>query len=141
MNPAELAVVLAAKLAYEIDVKAAAALQAAGELVLVDTRRDASWLHGHIAGAIHLPMEKLLSGAELDLPQDRTLAVYGWGPACNGATQTALLLAQRGIAVQEMIGGFEYWCRNGYPIVDEQGAWVPPADPLVTASGSGAVRG
>ncbi|MET4002799.1 rhodanese-related sulfurtransferase [Arthrobacter sp. UYCu511] len=141
MNPEELAMVLAAKLAYEIDVTAAAALVVSEEMVLIDTRREASWGHGHIAGAIHLPVEKLLCGEDLELPEGKRLAVYGWGPGCNGATQAALILAQRGVAVQEMIGGFEYWCRNGYPVVDARGEWTPPADPQVTASNAGPVRG
>lgn len=140
MNPGKLANFLAEKLTFEIDVTAAAALHATGELVLVDTRREASWRHGHIAGALHLPNDLLDSGEELNLPEGKRVAVYGWGPGCNGATQTALVLAQRGIAVQEMIGGFEYWCRNGYPIVDAAGEWIPEADPLVTAEYAAPVR-
>ncbi len=140
MNPEQLAVALGAKLAFELDVTAAAALQATGELVLIDTRRQTSWQHGHIAGAVHLPNDKLFSGEDLELPSGKRLAVYGWGPGCNGATQTAFVLAQHGIVVQEMIGGFEYWCRNGYPIVDESGQWSPQADPLVTAKYAKDVR-
>lgn len=140
MNAENLANFLAEKLNFEIDVTAAAALQAVGELVLLDTRRAASWRHGHIAGALHLPNDLLRSGEGLNLPVGKRLAVYGWGPGCNGATQTALVLAQRGIAVQEMIGGFEYWCRNGYPIIDEGGQWIPHADPLVTAERAVPVR-
>lgn len=44
-----------ARLAYEIDVVAAAQAQADGTAVIVDTRRQASWDQGHIAGALHLP--------------------------------------------------------------------------------------
>ncbi|MGO4382816.1 rhodanese-like domain-containing protein [Specibacter sp. RAF43] len=140
-DPAMLAGYLRSRLSFEIDVTAAAALQASGELVLIDTRREASWLHGHIAGALHLPNAKLQSGEDLGLPAGKRLAVYGWGPGCNGATQTALVLAERGILVQELLGGFEYWCRNGYPIVDDLGEWVPQPDPLVTADHAASVRG
>ncbi|QPZ37952.1 rhodanese-like domain-containing protein [Paramicrobacterium chengjingii] len=125
-----------ARLAYEIDVVAARAAQERGA-VLVDTRKQASWDHGHVTGALHLPTSDLdrdLGG----MSADRTLIVYGWGPGCNGETYTAKVLLERGYDVREMIGGYEYWGRNGFPIegVGADGEIVDltrPADPLVTA--------
>ena len=120
-----------AKLAYEIDVVAAAEAQADGTAVVVDTRRQSSWEQGHIAGALHLPKPALDDGLA-SLPSDRTLIVYGWGPGCNGATHTARRLLADGFDVREMIGGYEYWVRNGFPV--ERGNRVEKAapDPLVT---------
>lgn len=65
-----------ARLAYEIDVVAAAREVAVGAAVLVDTRRQESWEHGRIAGALHLPTEELQARIG-DLPRDRTLILYG----------------------------------------------------------------
>jgi rhodanese-related sulfurtransferase len=123
-----------ARLAYEIDVVAAAAAVEAGTAVLVDTRRPASWEHGHIAGALHLPTTSIETGLA-ELPRDRTLIVYGWGPGCNGATGTARTLLAAGLDVRELLGGYEYWVRNGFPT--EAGGVVSRAtpDPLVTAEG------
>jgi rhodanese-related sulfurtransferase len=121
-----------ARLAYEIDVVAAAQAVAAGTAVLLDTRRRESWEHGHIAGATHLPKTEI--DARLgDLPRDRTLIVYGWGPGCNGATGTARILLAAGLDVRELLGGYEYWVRNGFPT--EAGGVITRAtpDPLVTA--------
>ncbi len=42
--------------------------------------------------------------------------VYCWGPGCNGATRSGLIISQLGYAVKEMIGGFEYWAREGLPV-------------------------
>lgn len=123
-----------ARLAYEIDVVAAAQAVAAGEAILVDTRRLESWEHGHIAEALHLPKAGL--DARIDeLPRDRTLIVYGWGPGCNGATTTARTLLAAGLDVRELLGGYEYWVRNGFEI--ERGGIVgrEAPDPLVTAEG------
>ncbi|WP_166979674.1 rhodanese-like domain-containing protein [Paramicrobacterium fandaimingii] len=125
-----------ARLAYEIDVVAARASQADGA-VIVDTRKQASWDHGHVTGALHLPNDALEGDLGV-LPTDRTLILYGWGPGCNGETYTAKTLLEQGFDVREMIGGYEYWARNGFPIegVGEDGAIVDltrPADPLVTA--------
>ena len=52
------------------------------------------------------------------------VVVYCWGPACNGATRSAIEFLKLGYAVKEMIGGFEYWAREGLGVVDDLG----PAD-------------
>lgn len=121
-----------AKLAYEIDAVAAAQAQASGAALIVDTRKQISWNHGHIKGALHLPADRLDTQLAT-LPRDQTLVVYGWGPGCNGATHTARRLITEGFNVRELIGGYEYWIRNGFPV--EQEGHVAPrrTDPLVTA--------
>jgi rhodanese-related sulfurtransferase len=121
-----------ARLAYEIDVVAASAAQADGTAVIVDTRKQHSWDHGHIAGALHLPTDTL-DGRLAALPRERTLVVYGWGPGCNGATHAARRLLAEGFDVREMVGGYEYWLRNGFA-VERAGVVTREApDPLVTA--------
>ncbi|TFD13504.1 sulfurtransferase [Cryobacterium sp. TMT1-2-2] len=118
---------LTAKLAYEVDVIDAAAGLDSGEYVLVDTRMEASWDHGHALGAIRL---------RGDIPAGRTVVVYGWGPGCNGATRAAVALIARGYSVREMIGGFEYWYRSGLAVETVAGIVHPPVHPLVGASGA-----
>ena len=122
-----------AKLAYEVDVLDASAGLASGEFILVDTRKQASWDHGHARGATHMPsvdgdLWKLL-------PAGRTVVVYGWGPGCNGATRAAAALIARGYTVREMIGGFEYWYRSGLVVETADGIVNPLVHPLVGASG------
>ncbi|MDJ0376983.1 rhodanese-like domain-containing protein [Cryobacterium sp. PH31-L1] len=117
---------LTAKLAYEVDVLDAAAGLDSGEYVLVDTRMQASWDHGHALGAIRL---------QDAIPAGRTVVVYGWGPGCNGATQAAAALIAQGHSVREMIGGFEYWYRSGLAVETATGIIHPPVDPLVGAAG------
>nr|WP_245237948.1 hypothetical protein [Paenibacillus etheri] len=39
--------------------------------------------------------------------------LYCWGPACNGASQAATKLAAQGFRVKEMLGGIEYWRKEG----------------------------
>lgn len=131
VSQSDLLALVDAKLAYEIDVVAAAEAQADGTAVIVDTRRQASWDQGHIAGALHLPKDAL-DGRIAGLPSNRTLIVYGWGQGCNGATHTARRLLVDGFDVREMIGGYEYWVRNGFAV--ERGNRVEKAapDPLVT---------
>lgn len=121
-----------ARLAYEVDVVAAAEAVDSNVAVLVDTRRWESWDHGHIAGALHVPsarIDELIDG----LPRDRTLIVYGWGPGCNGATATARVLLAAGLDVRELLGGYEYWVRNGFPTEADGVTTRSTTDPLVTA--------
>lgn len=123
-----------ARLAYEIDVVAAAAAVESGRAILVDTRKLASWEHGHIAGALHLPTTAIDDRLD-DLPRDRTLIVYGWGPGCNGATGTARTLLAAGLDVRELLGGYEYWVRNGFAVEVDGVIGRGTPDPLVTAEG------
>ncbi|WP_426989222.1 rhodanese-like domain-containing protein [Pseudarthrobacter sp. Y6] len=110
-----------AKLRFEIDVMDVAENFPAGGFVLVDTRRRASWDHGHIPGAVHLPTADIPSRAPDLIPAGTDVVVYSWGPGCNGSTFAALAFAALGYRVREMIGGIEYWARNGHPVETASG--------------------
>jgi 3-mercaptopyruvate sulfurtransferase SseA len=58
------------------------------------------------------------------------VVTYCWGPGCNGGTRAALVLALQGFRVREMIGGFEYWAREGLPVATLDGVGRPAIDPL-----------
>jgi len=121
----------AARLAFQTDVsdvQAALSTKPGGPgFVLIDSRSTESWDQGHIPGAIHLPTAEL---ATADLDPDVPVVTYCWGPGCNGATRAALTLAQLGYRVREMIGGFEYWAREGLPVQTAAGVTRPAVDPL-----------
>ena len=123
-----------ARLRYETDPSDVAGARAAGsDLVLIDVRSQVAWDQGHIPGAHHLPLAELDARlGELPAPQDDPhLVVYCWGPGCNGSTRGALALARAGYRqVQEMIGGFEYWAREGLAIETAGGRTRRPVDPL-----------
>jgi rhodanese-related sulfurtransferase len=121
-----------AKLQCEIDVMEVAEAQP-GSLVVVDTRRQSSWNHGHIPGAVHIPTARIPALAEELVPAGSQVVVYSWGPGCNGSTFAALAFAELGYSVKEMIGGIEYWIRNGLPVETPAGVVLSKPDPLVTA--------
>lgn len=122
-----------AKLQFEIDVMEVHAGLSAGEFVLVDTRRHASWEHRHIPGAVHLPTAQISAQAAVLIPVGTPVVVYSWGPGCNGSTFAALAFAELGYQVREMIGGIEYWARNGLPVESAGGVTEAATDSLVTA--------
>ncbi|MFJ4170688.1 rhodanese-like domain-containing protein [Paenarthrobacter sp. NPDC089714] len=121
-----------AKLELEIDVMDVADAEP-GSLVVVDTRRQSSWDHGHIPGAVHLPTAQIPELAGRLVPPGSRVVVYSWGPGCNGSTFAALAFAELGYSVKEMIGGIEYWIRNGLPVETAAGLRAEYPDPLVTA--------
>ena len=134
-EPADAAAWFAASLAFHTDVSdVAAALSAApgGDpgFVLVDTRSTAAWDQGHIPGAVHLPTARIPQTAPALLDRDVPVVVHCWGPACNGATRAAYTLAGLGYRVKEMLGGMEYWIREGLPHETADGVRQRPADPL-----------
>jgi len=86
-----------------------------GGLVLLDARRREAYDAGHLPGARCLPHQDLTPEAVAVLDPDAVYVTYGWGPACNAGTRAAARLAAAGLRVKEMIGGVEYWVRQGYP--------------------------
>jgi rhodanese-related sulfurtransferase len=84
--------------------------------VVVDTRDLAAWNDGHVPGAVHLPWREIEKRAPELVPRDALVVTYCWGPGCNGATRGALEFARLGYRVKEMIGGYEYWLREGWPV-------------------------
>ena len=112
----------AAKLRYETDPSDVAAALAAGDrFAFVDTRGHTSWHQGRAGGAVHIPRAEIAARAATEIPLDVPVVVYCWGPACNGATRSAIEFLKLGYTVREMIGGFEYWAREGLGVVDDHG--------------------
>ncbi|MFI0169259.1 rhodanese-like domain-containing protein [Streptomyces sp. NPDC017095] len=131
--PAEAAAYFRASLAFHADVAdVAAALAAGGDpgFAVVDCRSTASWDQGHVPGAVHLPTALIPGQAGRLLDPAVPVVTYCWGPGCNGAARAALALAELGYQVKEMLGGFEYWAREGFGYDTWRGPARRDADPL-----------
>ena len=130
--PADAAVHFARRLAVETDVSDVHAALESGRpgFVLVDSRSAESWAQGHVPEAVHLPGIEIAGRAAAELDPAVPVVTYCWGPGCNGATRAALTLAQLGYRVREMIGGFEYWAREGLAVETADGISRPDVDPL-----------
>lgn len=127
----------ASRLAFQTDVVDVHAAFASGEtgFVLVDSRSRAAWAQGRIPGAVHLPTAEIPERAATLLDLGTPVVTYCWGPGCNGATRAALALARLGYLVREMLGGIEYWTREGFPVETNSGLTHPEPDPLTTPCG------
>ena len=136
-TPADAAAHFARRLAVETDVSDVHAALESGTpgFVLLDSRSAESWAQGHVPGAVHLPGREVTARAAAELDPAVPVVAYCWSPGCNGATRAALALAGLGYRVREMIGGFEYWAREGLPVETAAGVSRPDVDPLTAPAG------
>jgi rhodanese-related sulfurtransferase len=83
---------------------------------IVDPRDRQGYADGHLPGAISIPHREINESTTEGLSRDDLIVVYCWGPGCNAATKAGLQFARLGFKVKEMIGGYEYWVREGYEV-------------------------
>ncbi|MDW4572307.1 rhodanese-like domain-containing protein [Microbacterium sp. M3] len=121
-----------AKLALETDSSDVYAAQKAGdEFVLVDVRGEEAWAQGRLTGAVHMPYREIADRAPREIDPSTPVVVYCWSPGCNAGAKGALEFARLGYTVREMIGGYEYWVREGQPIENDEGPLPRVFDPQV----------
>jgi rhodanese-related sulfurtransferase len=85
-------------------------------VIVVDARSAESYAAGHVPGALSLPHRRMDEAGTRHLPKGAILVVYCDGIGCNGSTKGALNLARLGFTVKEMLGGLDWWRRDGYPV-------------------------
>jgi glyoxylase-like metal-dependent hydrolase (beta-lactamase superfamily II)/rhodanese-related sulfurtransferase len=82
-------------------------------LQTIDVRRDPEWSTGHVAGAVHLPLNRLLASLD-DLDRERAVGVY-----CKSGYRSAIagsLLQRSGFKeVVNLAGGIDAWSAAGLP--------------------------
>lgn len=108
----------ASKLAYEIDAADLYAAQQEGQhLVVIDARNAQAYAAEHIPGALSLPHRSMDAISTAGLDRAALYVSYCDGIGCNASTKGALKLAQLGFTVKELIGGLDWWKRDGYRTV------------------------
>jgi rhodanese-related sulfurtransferase len=93
--------------------KDASALYAEKKAVIVDVREDDEWNEGHIAGALHIPLNQLTERvSELQQHKDATIITQC---KSGGRSAKALeLLKTAGFSnVYSMDGGIKAWSQQG----------------------------
>ena len=110
------------KLAYEMD--SADLYEALGReepIVVVDGRAAGAYAHEHIPGAISLPHRDISANSTESLDKSKLYVCYCDGIGCNASTKTALKLLTLGFQVRELIGGLDWWRRDGYATHGSEG--------------------
>ena len=117
------------KLAYETDsADLYIALQSSEPVVVIDTRSEAAYRREHIPGAINLPHSRMNRETTAHLDRNLTYVTYCDGIGCNASTKGAMNLALLGFTVKELLGGLDWWKRDGYATEGEQAQPGRPPD-------------
>ena len=110
------------KLAYEMDSwDVFAALQAGEQLVVVDGRGSSAYEKEHIPGSINIPHKEMCVYTTESLDKTKTYVCYCDGIGCNASTKAALKLLTLGFNVRELMGGLDWWKRDGYATAGAEG--------------------
>ncbi|MEN9865624.1 MAG: hypothetical protein RL748_1214 [Pseudomonadota bacterium] len=86
------------------------------DIVVIDTRSPAHYAAGHIPGAISFPHRLMDQASTANLDREKTYVTYCDGIGCNGSTKGAYKLAKLGFKVKELLGGLDFWQRDGLPL-------------------------
>lgn len=86
-----------------------------GQLVLLDVRPQVEYRHGHLPGAISIPIDELEQRIT-ELPVDKTIVAYCRGPYCVYADEALNLLAGWGWKVARLEEGILEWQQAGYEL-------------------------
>lgn len=103
------------KLQFEIDSSDLfQALDKAENVVVIDARTSEAYHQEHIPGAITLPHREMSEGSTASFEKGLQYVVYCDGIGCNASTKGALNMATLGFNVKELMGGLDWWKRDGY---------------------------
>ena len=89
------------------------------EIQLVDCRELYEWDAGRVEGAIHVPLNTLMSGSGPALDPDKPVAVI-----CRSGNRSELathMLRARGFEAYNLERGLEEWAQEGHPLSTPDG--------------------
>jgi rhodanese-related sulfurtransferase len=109
---------MAAKLSFHTDAWDVAEdlRHGVADIVVVDARSSAAFAREHIPGAISLPHRDMSEETTARFDRHKTYVVYCDGIGCNASTKGAYHLARLGFQVKEMLGGLDFWKRDGHEV-------------------------
>jgi rhodanese-related sulfurtransferase len=87
------------------------------DVQVLDVREDLEWVHGHIAGATHIPLMDV-PGRLTELSAGRTGVVCKMG---GRSAQAVAYLQSNGVDAVNLGGGMLDWAEAGRPMVSENG--------------------
>lgn len=104
-----------AKLRFEIDSwDLYEALRKGERVMVIDARSPEAYEREHIPHAINLPHRAMNEENASLLDRSVIYVTYCDGIGCNASTKGALNLARLGFTVRELMGGIDWWKRDGY---------------------------
>jgi rhodanese-related sulfurtransferase len=104
------------KLAYETDSwDLKVALEAKENIIVIDARSPQAYEKEHIPGSINIPHRQMSQQSTTHLDKSALVVTYCDGIGCNASTKGALAMTKLGFRVKELMGGLDWWKRDGHP--------------------------
>ena len=117
-EPGEIAAAMDDKLRFHtdswdlsVDLKSGCA-----DIVVIDARSGDAYQAGHIPGALSFPHREMNPTSTAQLDRSKVYVVYCDGIGCNASTKGAYRLALLGLRAKELLGGLDWWRRDGHPV-------------------------
>jgi rhodanese-related sulfurtransferase len=85
------------------------------EIVVIEARSRDAYAAGHIPGAVSFPHQEMSAETAAQFDRSKVYVVYCDGIGCNASTKGAYKLAALGFRVKELLGGIDWWHRDGAP--------------------------
>jgi rhodanese-related sulfurtransferase len=103
------------KLAFETDSwDLKVALESGENVVVIDARSPEAYQKEHIPGAINIPHRRMNEETTGSLDRTALVVTYCDGIGCNASTKGALNMTRLGFGVKELIGGLDWWKKDGH---------------------------
>jgi rhodanese-related sulfurtransferase len=84
-------------------------------VIVIDARSPQAYGKEHIPGAVNIPHRTMSELTTSHLDKSYLYVTYCDGIGCNASTKGALNLSSLGFRVKELLGGLDWWKRDGYP--------------------------
>ena len=89
-----------------------------GDVLLIDVRPAVEYQHGHLPGALSVPVDELPKRLE-ELPRDRPIVAYCRGAYCLFADEAVAYLRRHGFDARRLAGGWPEWVAEGRPVAGQ----------------------
>jgi rhodanese-related sulfurtransferase len=104
------------KLEFEIDSwDLKVACEGGERITVIDARSRQAFAREHIQGAINIPHREMNRESTAAVDRSALVVTYCDGIGCNASTKAALRMAELGFRTKELIGGLDWWKRDGHP--------------------------
>ena len=111
-----------AKLNYETDSWDLSEMMKSGEgVIVIDARSPEVYAIEHIPSAINIPHRTMSEESTKHLDKAKLFVTYCDGIGCNASTKGAFNMAKLGFRVKELLGGLDWWKRDGYETEGKEG--------------------
>jgi len=90
------------------------ALNNGDSVMAIDARSKEAFEIEHIPTSINIPHKTMSEENTSHLDKSKIYVIYCDGIGCNASTKGALNMTNLGFNIKELLGGLDWWKRDGY---------------------------